>query len=389
MLVSGFGQTYFIALFAGFIQSDLGLSHGEWGSMYTFATIGSAAVMLWAGTLTDQYRVRSLVPVVLGVFATAAFWMSQANATWMLIPMIFILRLMGQGMLSHIASVATSRWFVTTRGKALSLASLGYAAGESMIPIAVVFAFAFVGWQAIWVVATLVILGAIPILMRLLKTERTPQSIVMQDQSEGMLGKHWTRVEVLRHPLFWIMAPVVMGPPSFITAFIFHQVHYAEVLGFAHIQLVQFFPLFTATTILATMISGWALDKFGTARLLPYHQIPCIAAFACFAMVDSVVWMGAGFAFMGLTAGAGKAIPTAFWAEFFGTRHLGAIKSMAAAIMVLGSALGPGITGYLIDAGVPLMTQYWCIAGYFALMTVLMLIAFTIVQQKNLLPRTS
>ena len=44
-------------------------------------------------------------------------------------------------------------------------------------------------------------------------------------------------------------------------------------------------------------------------------------------------------------------LPAAFWAEYYGTSHLGAIKSLASALMILGSAIGPGITGMLIDFG--------------------------------------
>ena len=42
--------------------------------------------------------------------------------------------------------------------------------------------------------------------------------------------------------------------------------------------------------------------------------------------------------------------------------------------MVLGTAIGPGITGVLIDAGIGLETQYVGVAGYFVLTTVLMAI---------------
>ena len=45
---------------------------------------------------------------------------------------------------------------------------------------------------------------------------------------------------------------------------------------------------------------------------------------------------------------------------------------MAAAIMVLGSAIGPGITGLFIDAGVQLDTQYVFVAGYFLFTTLAM-----------------
>jgi hypothetical protein len=42
---------------------------------------------------------------------------------------------------------------------------------------------------------------------------------------------------------------------------------------------------------------------------------------------------------------------------------------MAAAVMVLGSAIGPGLTGALLDFGVGLETQYLGVAAYFALVT--------------------
>jgi len=61
-----------------------------------------------------------------------------------------------------------------------------------------------------------------------------------------------------------------------------------------------------------------------------------------------------------------------FWAEFYGTAHIGAIKAMAAAIMVLGSAIGPGLTGALIDEGIGIEAQFRGVAGYFLLTTLLM-----------------
>lgn len=42
----------------------------------------------------------------------------------------------------------------------------------------------------------------------------------------------------------------------------------------------------------------------------------------------------------------------AMWPELYGTAHLGAIRSVVVATMVFASAAGPGLTGYLIDAGV-------------------------------------
>ena len=45
---------------------------------------------------------------------------------------------------------------------------------------------------------------------------------------------------------------------------------------------------------------------------------------------------------------------------------------MAAAVMVLGSAIGPGLTGLGIDLGLGIETQFVLIAGYFVFASVMM-----------------
>ena len=46
MLTSSYGQTFFISIFAGEIRTDYGLSHGEWGGIYSAGTFASAIVMI-------------------------------------------------------------------------------------------------------------------------------------------------------------------------------------------------------------------------------------------------------------------------------------------------------------------------------------------------------
>lgn len=52
------------------------------------------------------------------------------------------------------------------------------------------------------------------------------------------------------------------------------------------------------------------------------------------------------------------------WAELYGTRHLGAIRSLVTAGMVLATSLAPGLMGLLLDAGIRLVTQLLAMAGY-------------------------
>jgi len=370
--ISSFGQTYFISIFSGEIRNTFDLSHGDWGLIYGFGTFASAIVMIWAGGLTDIMRVRKLGLIVLCALSASCLFMAFNPLVALLPVVIFCLRLTGQGMSTHIAAVAMSRWFVSNRGKALSISNLGFSFGEALIPLFLVSALIYFSWQKIWILAALVTFFSIPILIWLLRQERSPQSIDADDQSLGMNKLHWTRKQTISHPLFWFMMPAVIGQSAFNTAFFFQQVHFSEIKGWEHLDLVSMFPVYTGVAICMMFLSGILLDKLGTAKLIPYFQLPMIIAFILFAFGETLYSALLGFIFLGITSGANTTLPNAFWAEFFGTKHLGSIKAAAAAGMVLGSAIGPALTGILLDFDISLNLQYIGISIFFVFSSLLM-----------------
>ncbi len=368
---SSFGQTFFIAVFAGEIRAAYGLSHGDWGAIYSIATMSSAAVMIFAGGVTDRFRVRWIGVAILCGLAIACVAMSVSGAVWALIGTVFLLRLMGQGMMGHAAMVAMARWFVATRGRAVSLAGLGVSLGEALLPLTFVALLGVFDWRTLWVVAGCALLALAPLLWSLLRHERTPQSFAAEDNSAGMDGRNWTRGEMLRHWLFWAMLPAILGPAAWNTSFFFHQVHIAEVKEWGHPALVALFPLYTFMSIGFMLASGWAVDRFGAGRLAGVYLLPAAAGYAVVALAGGVPAGALGLVLIGATVGVHQTMSAAFWAEFYGTRHLGRIRAATAAAMVLGTALGPAITGALIDLGISFPRQGLGIAAYFVLSSVL------------------
>ena len=361
---SSFGQTFFLSIFAGQIRAEFGLTHAAWGGIYMLGTLCSALAMVWAGVLTDRLRVRVLGTAVLILLALASISMAFVSSLPMLVVLIFVLRLMGQGMSSHVASTAMARWFVAARGRALAVASFGFSIGEALLPILFVALMGLIGWRSSWLVAAGSLVLISPVIFLLLKQERTPQSSSAEDHVAGMGGRHWTRVEVLRSPLFWMVVPVLVGPPAFGTAFFFLQVHLADVKGWSHLDLVQLFPVYTGMSIIAMIASGFAIDRFGTGRMMAVYTLPLAVGFVIFSQSTTLMGGAIGIAFFAMTSGMQATLPAAFWAEFFGTRHLGSIKAMATAIMVFGSAVGPGLTGLIIDFGVDYARQMLWVSGY-------------------------
>ncbi len=261
VFLSSFGQTFFISIFAGNIRQDFGLSHGAWGGLYALATTASAFVMVFAGSLTDHLRVRILGPLVILGLAAAAFSMSQITSVLALGVTVFMLRLFGQGLMGHTAMVAIARWFTATRGKAVGITGLGFAMGEAILPITFVTLLSVVAWRHLWIAAAIVLIVLAPVVFLMMRQERTPQSFAANEGNTGMQDRNWTRADVLRSPVFWLMVPALLGPAAWNTSFFFHQVHLAEVKGWSHAALVAMFPLFTVTGVVFLQIAGWMVDK--------------------------------------------------------------------------------------------------------------------------------
>ena len=375
MLLSSFGQTFFISIFGGEIRDAFRLSNGDWGLIYMVATMASAALVVWAGRLADLFRVRVLGAAVLCGLAVAVGALGLVGGWVGLLLVVFGLRFFGQGMATHLSAVAMARWFVATRGRALALAGLGFLVGEATLPLAMVWLKAQVEWRSIWLGSAVLILCTIPVLIHLLRLERTPQSVAAESHSTGMGNRHWTRGDVLRDPVFWMIVPTIMSFSAFGTAFWFHQVHFAEVKGWSHLALVAVFPLGTVTLAISSIGFGWGIDRLGAVRLLPIYILPYVLAFVLHGYAPALGWTALGVVLMGVSGGGHQTLLNACWAELYGTAHLGGIKSVATGLMVLGSALGPGLTGLLIDAGLPYETQLLGMAAVFAGCMALMTVA--------------
>ena len=357
-LASSFGQTYFISIFADRIMADYGLTDGQWGLVYTVATLSSAAVLLFAGRFADQIPVGRLAAMIFIGFTTIAIGMAINENVYVLVFLIFGLRFCGQGMLSHLGMTAMGRWFRAHRGRAVAIAGLGYSLGEALLPRIAALLEPSLGWRNVWLIVAVVLAASfLPLVLWLARDERHPRGIGEAEQSPGRDGTHWTRARLLRHPVFWALVPGIIAN-SFIGTVVFFQVtHIGGVMGWSKVDMTAAYPAYAICTIIVALISGWLVDRVGPDRLLPVFLLPLgfgMLLIGPFAGLWS--WFGA-LGMAGVTTGMAHALWGAFWAEIYGTRHLGAIKAVAAAFMVVGSAVGPGMTGLGIDLGMDFTLQ--------------------------------
>lgn len=365
-LNSSFGQTFFISIFAAQIMSEFTLTNGEWGLLYTVGTMASAAVMFWAGILTDRFRARTLACVVMPGLALTCIAMGANKSVIGLLVIVFLLRLLGQGMIFQLASVSMARWFTGRRGLALSVSGLGFWAGQAALPVLFASLLLVFDWHVLWYLAAAFVLFCFPVVLWLLTQERTPSSLAKETSSLGMGGRHWTRREVITSQLFLLLVPLLVGLSAWGTALFFQQVHIAEVKGWPLVDYLALIPLMTVVSVVTTLVTGSLVDRFGSGRLLQIFPLFWVLSFLVLAGAEDLRTAALAFVVFGVSTGMQATLITAFWAEYFGTRHIGAIKATSASIVVLGSAIGPGVSGLAIDLGFSFPVQMVWYAIYFA-----------------------
>lgn len=265
-----------------------------------------------------------------------------------------------------------SRWFNRFRGRALSFAGLGFTAGEAVLPFTVTLAIAAVGWRSVWfATAAALVCVVAPLIWLLFRDPPDGAKALAAGRvnpdaalATSPTGSQWTRRVVLRDPLFWSVIPGIMGPPAIGTLFIFHQAHLAELKGWELTTFTAFFPVLSISVVLTAITAGFLVDRFGAWRVLPLVFMPLCVACLVIGTLSPVWSIFLLFMLFGMTNGLMTPVVGALWAEVYGTAHIGAIRSLATSALVAASALGPGLAGYLIDAGVELTTQSFAYAGY-------------------------
>jgi MFS family permease len=356
---SAFGQTYFIAIFAPQLKAELGLTDGGFGSFYAIATIASAATLMWGGKIADRYRIRWLAAFAMLALAALCVAMSGVSAAWMLLPVFFGLRLFGQGSMGHLAITGVGRWYQRRRGKMMSLAVLGFPASEAIMPFAAVTMITMFGWRQSWLAAAgILVLVSLPLVLLLLRGE---PAVPGEDDLDGQVSgtrREWTRAEVIRKPEFFAVVSGIVVPSFAMTGIFFHQAYLVEVKGWSLAWFAGWFPIYAGTSVLMALLTGWLVDRYAARRFLPYFLLPMSCAIAILAFSRSFYAVPAFMLLGAITNGSASTLLGALWAELFGTRHLGAIRSLAFAGQVFASALAPGLMGLLLDLKVDIELQY-------------------------------
>ena len=129
----------------------------------------------------------------------------------MLFVLIFGLRFFGQGAMSHTGTTTMSRYYISDRGKAISVGSLGDVLAMMTFPIIALYIFQLVGWSEAWLFAGLSILIIFfPLYLYLLKDQTRLHKEFLKRTNETTLQKKWNIRNVIIDKNFYVYLPIFM-----------------------------------------------------------------------------------------------------------------------------------------------------------------------------------
>ena len=372
------GQSFFIGLFNSSIREELNISHGEFGIIYGIATLSSSLTLIWLGKKIDDLKLVNYSFLVVIFLAFSALFFSFINGIILLVIGIFFLRLSGQGLMAHTASVAISRYFDQSRGKALSYVWVGMSLGEFLLPVIIVYFLTFIYWKTLWQGVAVIILLVLPIFTYLTIKNINISSREKEngDRTNNNIDtvKSWTRKEVLKDLKFYSILPAMLASSFIITGIVINQTFIIESKDWGKFAIAKSFMIYSILTVTTLFLSGFLVDKFTSRKIFPLLNVPLLLSLIILIIFDhpnsAFVFMG----LMGISNGLTNVLMSSFWAEIYGVNYLGSIKALTGSLMVFSTALATVIFGSLIDIGYSIENIAFLCAIYTAISIIIVLI---------------
>ena len=275
---SSFGQSFFLGLFNAPIRNELGITHGQFGSIYAVATIFSSLLLIWIGKKIDDYRILNYSFFVITLLFFSSLVFSYINSIYFLAFGIFLMRLSGQGLMSHTSTTTISRFFDRSRGKALSTAWFGLSTAEFILPVLVTYFFVIFSWRTVWQgIAVLIILFLPFVILNTIKSvnldSRETNNIL---NSKKIKIKSWRRREVIKDYRFYILSLNMLAMPWMATGVFVYQSFIAESKMWDVYTIPKAFMVYSITSILTLFSSGYLVDKFTSRKLIPIMNLPLL-----------------------------------------------------------------------------------------------------------------
>jgi len=358
MLATLPGRSVGIGLITEPLLTDLGLSRVGFAQMNFWATLIGASFNVLCGLAIDRFGVRRVSALVLVVLGTVVLAFSHAASAIAVLPLLVLMRGLGQSAMSVVSLTMIGKWFVRRLSMAMGIFSVVISLGFVVLILVVQGAVTEAGWRGPWRAIGWAVLGA-AVLSGLL-VRNSPESVGVKpdlekdvEASTPALGENdvsFTLSQALRSAAFWVFA---VGSALFnlviAGVLLFNQSILAE-LGLDETVYRNAMAIYMGTGLLGNFLAGWLARRGSLLRLMSAAMVLVALYLLLFPRIDgatAAIWH-AGL--LGLSGGVVTVLFFTAWAKTFGRQHLGKIQGAAQIFTVVASATGPWLLAYVFES---------------------------------------
>lgn len=344
MFTSSLGQSFFIGLFQASIADHLNLSISQFGAAYALVTLSAGFIMLRFGPSVDWVAPRRFATIVL-LLLLAGIMLLTLSPWWGLgLLGLGLVRLCGQGMLTHLGNTLAAREFTYLRGRAMGLVGLGLPLGEALLPPLVAAGLIWLTWQGFWWLLAAVI--GLPWLWLLIKAPWPVAPGKRPSQHDTHAPKPF------RESAFWLLLPLLMALPITMTGLFIYQAQLTEALDSSLAVYALALTGMGLAKLPGALMGGRWVDKIGPVKLTRYYLLPYALAMLIALLVGGNLSIWALMVGGGLATGAQEMVASSLLIKLWGAEHLGRVRSALSACMVFSTGIAPAILGWILGAGI-------------------------------------
>ena len=336
---------YGLPFFYDFWLEDFGWSRATVTSGNAVGKIILALFAFLTGWIVDRFGPRRVMLVGILLGGIALIGLSRMTSLWLFYIFYFInaLAYMSGGPLPN--QVLISRWFDSSRGKAMGIAYIGIGVGGMLVPLIANWLNQSFGWQnALMILGFLMIAIAFPMVWFI---RDNPESRMVESQSEKENTPFSTILKKRNVYLLLIGSMLSIAAVSGTSQNL--KLFFSFDLGYTQTQSASIMSLVLASSIIGRLLMGWLADKLPKkyVMILIFTLVSCSIPLLYAASTPGVIYL---FAFIfGIALGGDYMIIPLMAAELFGVRILGRIMGIIISADVLGEALAPVLVGWLRD----------------------------------------
>ncbi len=338
---------YGLPFFYDFWMEDFGWSRATVTSGNAVGKIILALFAFLTGWIVDRFGPRRVMLVGILLGGTALIGLSRMTSLWMFYLFYFInaLAYMSGGPLPN--QVLISRWFDSSRGKAMGIAYIGIGVGGMLVPLIANWLNQSFGWQnALMILGFLMIAIAFPMIWFI---KDNPESRIIGSGSEKEIIPFRTILKKRNVYLLLIGSMLSIAAVSGTSQNL--KLFFSFDLGYTQTQSASIMSLVLASSIIGRLLMGWLADKLPKkyVMILIFTLVSCSIPLLYAASTPGVIYLFA--IIFGIALGGDYMIIPLMAAELFGVRILGRIMGIVISADVLGEALAPVLVGWLRDQG--------------------------------------